>query len=223
MLFIRMVIAMISDPPSTAAGWGTLLPADSQARRMFDAAAAALQLDDPTSYWASHPSVRLPSRQFSVVTLGGSSSAYTPNYGHYLQASLYTMASGSAVNAPAISQVSNPSQGGTGSDWASLFFDSLVPQTDLLLWEFSINDWSRSGVALSDERWREQALELFLARARVHVPRAIVGLIFLWRPSAITCWPHCAGEDDHWRAALRVLDHYSSLGMALFAINVRTR
>ena len=169
-------------------------------------------------WWQSHafgamihkmlPSVRHGQRNLTVTTLGGSSSAFQPNYGTHLSRELQDELGKGRV------RLVNPSHGYTGSDWAALYLDSLVPpDTDILLWEFAINDWPGAGPAsrldpswpgLRSIEWHKAAFDLFLRRVsswalRRPAPRATphgraplaVGAVMLWQPQASYCWPHC--------------------------------
>ena len=103
------------------------------------------------------PGRALPHEHWSsqlVHTLGGSSSCYKHGYGEYIR-------NRSAGNVTWW----NPSQGSSGSDWAALFLDSLVPQnTSVVLWEFAINDWWIRPAGISEANFHQQVLELFLRR-----------------------------------------------------------
>jgi len=81
---------------------------------------------------------------FTVATLGGSASAFRPNLGDFLRGHL-DVDLGGTTNASRAHSF-NPSHGYSGSDWGALFMDSLVPpDTDLLIWEFAINDCHSAG------------------------------------------------------------------------------
>lgn len=165
-------------------------------------------------------------RNLTVTSLGGSASAWRSNYGFYLASHLRNLA-----GSPATASVRffNPSHGYTGSDWGSSYLDSLVPQdTDVLLWEFAINDWPGHGPlsvvdstwpGLKSTTWHIEAFEMFLRRLFLLNPRMVFGAVFLWKPSAASCWPHCADDDRVWRDDLKVLHHYAN-HIDAFAIDV---
>lgn len=83
-------------------------------------------------------------RNLTITSLGGSASAWRNNYGFHLASLLKReLVKRGATDV----RFFNPSHGYTGSDWGSLYLDSLVPHdTDVLLWEFAINDWPGQGV-----------------------------------------------------------------------------
>jgi len=139
----------------------------------------------------------------TVTTLGGSASAFTPNYGSFLAEELQQELSSQRVSVRCI----NPSHGYTGSDWAALFMDSLVPpDTDVLIWEFAVNDWpghrpvvdKEAGTArwpgLRAATWHEDAFHLYIRRALalMDTRRVALGFVFLWQPEASRCFPSCA-------------------------------
>jgi len=79
--------------------------------------------------------------------------------------------------------------GHTGTDFAALLMDALVPQrTDILVWEYVINDWSTQ---LLNPRFTDNALDLYLRRALAINPRMVFVFVHLWVPLAAGCWPQC--------------------------------
>lgn len=178
-------------------------------------------------------------RNLTITSLGGSASAWRDNYGSHLALLLErelfpsqgALPGGPAVVSSAGARINffNPSHGYTGSDWAALYLDTLIPQeTDVLLWEFSINDWPGDGAlqlldpqwsGLKATSWHSQAIELFLRRAIALNPRLVLGFVFLWQPQAARCWPRCKDDDWVWRDDLAVLRHYSR-SVDAFAIDV---
>ena len=116
--------------------------------------------------------------------------------------------------------VSNPSQGYSGSDYAALYFDSLIDnKTDVLIWEFAINDFTpgrgvgvntHGGWQLGWRRYHMQVVELFLRRAAAALPKAMLVFLFLWPPGGRHCWPSCrkGPAATHWQEVLSVLKHY---------------
>ena len=148
-------------------------------------------------------------RTFTITTLGGSASAFRPTYADFLADLLERAAYAHGMRIAL--RTANPSHGYTGSDWAASYLDSLIPgDTDLLLWEFAINDWPGQGPlstlndpnstwpGLRSKTWHAEAFELFVARAaalntrRGSDQQIAFGFVFLWQPQAALCWPHCA-------------------------------
>ena len=89
-------------------------------------------VDDVSEIWTSSPPTprRLPKRPL-ITSIGGSASCPHKNYAHFVGKELNT------------TFTSNPSQGYSGSDYAALYFDSLIDnKTDVLIWEFAINDFT---------------------------------------------------------------------------------
>jgi len=145
---------------------------------------------------------------YVLTTLGGSSSCYKHGYGEYIR-------NRSAGNVTWW----NPSQGSSGSDWAALYLDSLVPQnTSVVLWEFAINDWWALPAGISEANFQQQVLELFLRRLVHRIPKVTVGIVVLWQPYALKCWPECPRDDIKWNLSLPVLEHYSE-SIASFAVD----
>ena len=141
----------------------------------------------PHEHWSSQLVHTLPN-DYVLTTLGGSSSCYKHGYGEYIR-------NRSAGNVTWW----NPSQGSSGSDWAALYLDSLVPQnTSVVLWEFAINDWWALPAGISEANFQQQVLELFLRRLVHRIPKVTVGIVVLWQPYALKCWPECPRDDIKW-------------------------
>jgi len=80
--------------------------------------------------------------------------------------------------------------GHSGTHFSAILMDALVPRrTDILLWEYAINDW-----ATDDQQGRAQ-LELWLRRALGLNAKMVLGFAFLWQPRARACWPRCVQPD----------------------------
>ena len=81
----------------------------------------------PGEHWSSRLVHAVPA-DFTLTTLGGSSSCFIHGYGEHIR----NYSTGNVT-------WWNPSQGSTGTDWAALFIDSLVPaRSHVVLWEFAI-------------------------------------------------------------------------------------
>ena len=161
----------------------------------------------PHEHWSSQLVHTLPN-DYVLTTLGGSSSCYMHGYGEYIR-------NRSAGNVTWW----NPSQGSSGSDWAALFLDSLVPQnTSVVLWEFAINDWWIRPAGISEANFHQQVLKLFLRRLVHRIPKVTIGIVVLWQPYALKCWPECPRDEMKWNLSLPVLQHYSE-SIASFAVD----
>lgn len=175
---------------------------------------------DSTSRWLLEELLE-GRRNLTITSLGGSASAWRNNYGFHLASHLERdfVRPRAAPHSQARVRFFNPSHGYTGSDWASLYLDTLVPpETDVLLWEFAVNDWPGQGSlrlldpgwpGLKATTWHSEAMELFVRRAFALNPRMTLGLVFLWQPQAARCWPRCEHDDRVWRDNLEVMRHYA--------------
>ena len=184
--------------------------------------------------------VQAKKRPITVSSVGGSPSAFTSTYLHRFTRRLELLLQNhhhhrdAAINrppplpppppTPSVVSWTNPSQGYSGSVWGGLHLDALLrPDTDLVFWEFSINDWfpehaTSTTLHLNDHgpswepvrrRWHRQAFEVFLRRALSFNPRVIIGLVLLWQPCARKCWPRCPGQDEEFVDVVReVAAHY---------------
>ena len=175
---------------------------------------SAFEVDDDTfgSHYWSAPPLPILGRNFTLTTLGGSVSATRFNYAHHMARRLRR--EGRHVT------VLNPSQGYTGSDWAAMFMGSLVhPTTDVLIWEYVINDqpWYVSADA---DTWSRLVFDLYMRRAFALRRNLLVGCLFLWVPKAANCWPHCRNDRQAWQANLQLLQRY---GANAFGVDVRPR
>ena len=156
----------------------------------------------------------------TLTILGGSSSSLIDGYGALLGRALQQLTNRSV-------DVRNPSHGYSGSDFAALYLNHLVPaHTDVLVWEMSTNDWpllSGASPVTPDSRWRTRrdlspehtrAFDLFIRRALGLNPRMVLMFVFLWQPRAADCYPRCANDSLLWDDNLRVLQSppYASLG-----------
>jgi hypothetical protein len=181
--------------PSTAVGW---------MRRIASAPLASPHSPWHQSvYWSSDrhgPTHRVLARAaagecITIATVGGSSSADMENYGPFLAAGLRAMLLEHGNTQTACVRTVNPSQGGSGTDWGSAFLFSLIPpETDVLLWEFAINDWSPADLSHSNVTARaahQQLIELWIRRALALNPHMVLGFLDLWKTGAASCWPHC--------------------------------
>lgn len=119
----------------------------------------------------------------------------------------------------------NPSLDSSGSVWAALHMDSLIPNTtDLVLWDFTVNDYQPDPLQVASRNLslsiaRKQKFELFLHRATALNPNIVVGVISLWRNSAgQNCWP-CPEDAQLYTEVLSVAQQYPSI--PIFTIDAR--
>ena len=100
--------------------------------------------------------------------------------------------------------------GHTGTDFSAILFDALVPRrTDILIWEYVINDWKPLE---SNPKYLGNALDIYLRRAMALNPRMSFVFAYLWAPSARDCWPSCdsgRGQKFIWKAATELLAQYA--------------
>ena len=94
-----------------------------------------------------------------------------------------------------------------------------MPQnTSVVLWEFAINDWWILPAGISEANFHQQVLELFLRRLVHCITTVTIGIVVLWQPYALKCWPECPRDEMKWNLSLPVLQHYSE-SIASFAVD----
>jgi len=115
----------------------------------------------------------------------------------------------------------NPSAGNTGSEWAAMLMESLLPKSvDILFWEFTINDWMLEGAkGISQSERRRQIFELFLHRAVALNPNIIIGIVSLWPPACAMYWPMNSVGSAGYFDVMSVASCYQQ--EAIFSIDMR--
>ena len=109
----------------------------------------------------------------------------------------------------------NAAHGGTTTFWMSQQMDSLVGDTDVLVWEFTLTDiqfptWTPS---LPTDRGRKKSvdpsvtMELFLKYANELPSKPAVVLVYMWDSPS---WPMTL---DLWKKHASTVDSFRSLGM----------
>jgi hypothetical protein len=142
-----------------------------------------------------------PEKSINIVLIGGSSSARPGNtcnattdgklsgrYSDILQERLYTDTFAEANQGKSLFRIFNRAQGGTTSTCSALLLDSLVDPhtTDVLIWEFLINDDERGGIAEQVRKldfWLTRVKALF---AHVEKPPPAIIILCLWGRRALT-------------------------------------
>jgi hypothetical protein len=102
---------------------------------------------------------------------------------------------------------------------------SLVPaDTDLLIWEFAIND-DRTGHVHATRTWGDEEaayqarlLEMFVRRAYGLNPDVVIAFVFLWKNTARPCWPKCANATKPFETMRNVLQKYPTV--SAFAVDL---
>lgn len=148
----------------------------------------------------------------TVTLVGGSASCIEPGFLASFAKRLADFASGLNVHIRHF----NPSAGATSSVWGAVELEALVPpETDVLLWEFNLNDWNGPiGALLPRRAYAQQAIELFIRRLHVLFARnsnrrivPVLGMISLWGSDFPRCFPSC-GHDPTYSSYLQVVHHY---------------
>ena len=177
---------------------------------------------------------RCGSANVTITLTGGSSSAKIKGFAYFLAQRMATALSEDATeeaecdfsstwlchvaknrsraasaSPPQVIEVVPASQGHTGTDFAAVLMDALVPQrTDILLWEFVINDWQPH---IGNRAFLPTALAIYVRRALAINPHMVIIFLHLWAPLARSCWPRCNGHKGQtfiWNACVN--------GMALY-------
>jgi len=165
----------------------------------------------------------LDGKNLTIALVGGSSSAPQQSWlyhlGWKLQMSLETVCAEQGSKITGHLLLLNPSQGDTTSVWGALYLDTLIPEsTDIILWEYTINDSIMSSLAeVSPSDLRRRVFEVFLRRAVSRNPHLMLGMISTWPKNASACWP-CASASESYQDLLWVARGY--LGLGAFALNV---
>jgi hypothetical protein len=156
-------------------------------------------------------------KQLTITSFGGSSSAFKTTYAHVLGSLLTALLKRLKVpNYELVVQIRNPSAGSSSTVWGAVCMETLVPSdTDILLWEFGINDYSLTkhyGILA-----HQKALELFIRRARSLNQMLVIGFVSLWvSNAAVDCWPKCT--DIMFQSVLMRTRWYKN-SAGVFAIN----
>ena len=109
--------------------------------------------------------------------------------------------------------------GHTGTDFSAVLMDALVPkQTDILIWEYVINDWVAQQ---KNPKFLPNALAVYVRRALSINPRMVFFFIHLWTPVAAPCWPFCPGDPRFvWEAATEATKpYYQALDITHIDVN----
>jgi len=158
---------------------------------------------------------RAAGRRVTVASVGGSASAGKVTYLHQFADKLRDFLGHGTHDTPAMAadvHVFNPSAGQTGSVWGALHMEALIPKdTDIVIWEFTINDMNPESTGMIPVEWHKQAFELFLRRALALNPKMIIGIVSLWRPHARSCWP-CEGDSLSFNHVIQVAACYNATG-----------
>ena len=165
------------------------------------------QHDGPTTRWTNNT---MDDQLLHITSLGGSASAFIPNYADYLV---------SEFNVSAV--INNPSTGYTSSLWGSQFMDHfLTGDEDVLIWEMAINDWMPRGSWTNLTMMHQVYFDLYIQRApHVAGPRIRIIALSFWQPNAAGCWPNCGGEDQMWDDLKPVIAHYQEGGIDIVGAN----
>jgi len=162
-------------------------------------------------------------KNLTIALVGGSSSAPQQSWlyhlGWKLKMSLEMVCAEQGLKLRGHLLLLNPSQGDTTSVWGALYLDTLIPEgTDIILWEYTINDSIMSSQAeVSPSDLRRRVFEVFLRRAVSRNPHLMLGMISTWPQNASTCWP-CASASESYKDLIWVARGY--LGLGAFALDV---